>query len=468
MAAATKKKRVPPRELGTTGIQQYSGVVREEWLPELQGTKGARVYQKMRDESPIIGACFGTISALLKQTSLSADPYNGSSDAEDVKRSTFVNECLNDLKRGQSGTIGSLLSMLEHGWSIHEPLYRVRSGYHRDPDMSSRFNDGMIGWTDWAPRLQRTLHRWEFKENGTATAMWQVAPPRYQPTSLPFDRMLHLVADSSNPSPESRSCLRNAYDPWFAAREIQYLERIGIARDLVGIPVAELPSDLMDPAAADDKKAIRAQYEEMITSLYRNEHEGIVWCSDRDEKGNPLYVLRLLATGGTRQFDTTKIIERLERRIAMALLSDWIFLGHQAEGSHALADNRTTMFAAAIGGWLRILVEGIQTQLLPQLFEVNGMATHNLPCVKYSDIELPDLGKIGDYMVKLYSAGMDWDFEDPTLQRHLRSIANLPQRAENATRVGSNPDAPGDPPADPGRQPRKRIGTAPPAEKEAA
>jgi hypothetical protein len=91
------------------------------------------------------------------------------------------------------------------------------------------------------------------------------------------------------------------------------------------------------------------------------------------------------------------------------------------------------MFAAAIGGWLRILVEGVQTQLVPQLFEVNGWATDRLPKVIHSDIETPDLAKIGDYIVKLYSAGMDWDFAgDATLADHLRLIANLPRRAEGA------------------------------------
>lgn len=93
------------------------------------------------------------------------------------------------------------------------------------------------------------------------------------------------------------------------------------------------------------------------------------------------------------------------------------------------------MFAAAIGGWLRILVEGVQTQLVPQLFEVNGWATDRLPKVIHSDIETPDLAKIGDYIVKLYSAGMDWDFAgNPTLADHLRLIANLPKRAEGAVK----------------------------------
>lgn len=429
------RKLVAPQELGTTGVQHWGGVIREEWLPELQGPEAARVYQKMRDESPVVGASFGTISALLQQATLRARPFKGSTDSDDLRVANFVDECLSDLKRGQAATIASLLSMLTHGWSVHEPTYRARLGYQRDPDLSSRFHDGLIGWGDWAPRLQRTLYRWDMKDNGSVRAMVQVAPPDYRERTLPVDRILHLVADASTASPEGRSCLRNAYDPWYAARHVQYVERIGIERDLVGVPVAELPSDIMDAEDGTPEAAIRERYHRMVTSLFRNEHEGIVWCSDRDEKGNPLYVLRLLSTGGTRQFDTTKILERLERGIAMALLADWIFLGHQAEGSFALADSRTATFAAAIGGWLKILVQGVQTQLVPRLLEVNGWRTDRCPEVYHTDIETPDLGKMGDYLSKLYAAQFPFDWQNnPTLVQHLLQIANLPTRAVDALR----------------------------------
>ena len=95
--------------------------------------------------------------------------------------------------------------LLAHGWSIHEPVYRLRSGYPRDPDLPSRFNDGFIGRSDWAPRLPWTLLRWDFKDNGSVRAMVQQAPPKHIPTTIPIDRVLHLVADASTGSPESRA-----------------------------------------------------------------------------------------------------------------------------------------------------------------------------------------------------------------------------------------------------------------------
>lgn len=426
-------KPAPPGEVGRIGLEHWNGVMREEWLTDLQGAQAAKIYQQMRDESPIVGACFGTISALLSQATLRARPYNGSTDTEDQRRAAFVDECLQDLKRGQAGTIASLLSMLTHGWSVHEPVFRLRAGYNRDPDLTSRYSDGLIGWSDWAPRLQRTLDRWDLKSSGSPLGMWQRAAPTYQPVLLPIDRVIHLAADASTGSPEGRSCLRNAYEPWYTGRHIQYILKIGIERDLVGMPVMKVPGTVLSDQALADTKA---QYEKLVQSVRRCDSEGVLIPSDVDpETKVALYELSLIASPGQRTIDISKEIERLERRIAMALLADWIFLGHQAEGSYALADSRTSMFAAAIGGWLKILVQGINLQAVPALLAVNGLATDRCPEVYHTDIETPDLGKIGDYISKLYAAHFPFDWaNDQPLTDHLRRIAGLPAHAASLAR----------------------------------
>ena len=50
--------------------------------------------------------------------------------------------------------------------------------------------------------------------------------------------------------------------------------------------------------------------------------------------GKPLYDLKLLTTGGSRQFDTDKVIQRYDHRIAMSLAIGAM----QAEGTSAIED----------------------------------------------------------------------------------------------------------------------------------
>lgn len=54
--------------------------------------------------------------------------------------------------------------------------------------------------------------------------------------------------------------------------------------------------------------------------------------------------LELLSSGGDRQFDTNKTIDRYDTRIAMTVMADFVLLGHQQTGSFALSDNKTHIF----------------------------------------------------------------------------------------------------------------------------
>src|SRR5215472_7929656 len=54
-------------ELGQTGLRQFSGWVREEFLPNLVGRQGAQKYREMRDNSPIIGALLFAIRATMRK-----------------------------------------------------------------------------------------------------------------------------------------------------------------------------------------------------------------------------------------------------------------------------------------------------------------------------------------------------------------------------------------------------------------
>ena len=135
-----------------------------------------------------------------------------------------------------------------------------------------------------------------------------------------------------------RSILRNAYRSWYFKRRIQEIEGIGIERDLAGLPVIYGPEDvdLWDENIPQNKDIV-AGLERMVKNIRRDEMEGVVLPGG--------YKLELLSSGGTRQFDTNAIINRYDTRIAMTVLADFIFLGHDKTGSWALSSDKTELFA---------------------------------------------------------------------------------------------------------------------------
>ncbi len=408
-------------ELGSTGLAQFSGFVHEEWLPELSGSRRLRVYREMRDNDPVVGAILFAISMLIRQASWRVEPAAGDAASRDAAE--FVEGCLLDMDTPFSDVLDEALSMLVFGFSFHEIVYkkRVRG--------LSMYRDGLIGWRGFPIRAQETLDRWEFDDSGETAAFVQSAPPTYRAATIPMEKGLLFRTSTHKGNPEGRSILRSAYRPWYFKKHIEIIEGIGIERDLAGLPIAWVPPEILSEDASAGEKLILAQIKRIITNIRRDEQEGIVFPLAYDEGGNKLYDLALLSSGGKREFDTSEIIERYDRRIAQTCLADFILLGHEKVGSFALASSKTDIFAMAIGAWLDSIAGVFNRYAIPRLFAINGIELSGFPRLVPGDIETPELSEIAEYIRSLASAGAAL-FPDMELENHLRRIGGLPERKE--------------------------------------
>ncbi len=166
---------------------------------------------------------------------------------------------------------------------------------------------------------------------------------------------------------------------------------------------------------------IRANAEAIVTNIRRDSLEGIVMPDG--------WKLELLSTGGERQFDTNKIIERYDTRIAMTVLADFVLLGHQDVGSFALSSNKTHMFAMAICSYLDIICETFNSKAIPQLLAMNGDHFGDVtdyPTLTHGDVEDTDIGPLGDFLSKMTTAGLI--VPDEEIEDYLREVSGLPDR----------------------------------------
>lgn len=422
---ATPDKINPLAELGSTGLNRWGGLVYEEFLHELQGIRGVKIYKEMSENDPICSAILFTIEMLIRNVKWSVEP--ASSDQDDLAAADFLESCLDDMEQPWSDTIAEIMSMVRFGWSLHEVVYRVRS--HQ---LGSRNNDNRIGWRKLPIRSQDTLYQWDFDEAGDVCGFRQQPPPDYRLRYIPMAKALLFRTTSFKNSPEGRSVLRGAYQPWFFKKHIERIEAIGIERDLTGLPILHVPPRLLDPnASAEDRAALEA-YKKIARNLKRDEQEGVVWPLAYDDNGRELYRLSLLSTGGTRQFDTNAIINRYDQRIAMQVLADFILLGHEKVGSFALNSSKTNLFATAIGAWLGSIAGVFNRVAIPQLFRLNGFQIKKLPQLTHGDIESVDLTELGQFITQLSGAGAQL-FPDEDLENWLKRQAKMPVRDTHAT-----------------------------------
>jgi hypothetical protein len=275
--------------------------------------------------------------------------------------------------------------------------------------------------------------------DGSIDGMWQqpIARPMVM---IPIEKMLLFRTTDERNNPEGRSALRTAYRPWYFKKRIEEIEGIGIERDLAGLPVAYIPGQYFDPSADAMQKQTLNAWKRLITQVRRDQQEGILLPSDRDSHGQLMFDIKLLSTGGSRTFDTTKIIDRYNRAIATSVLADFIFLGQQSVGSFALSSDKTALFATAVGAFTQKIADTFNRHMLPRLWKLNGMELEYMPKLMPADLEKPNIAELGTYLQQLTGAGAQL-FPDRDLENHLRDIAGLPPMPEEASEDDGDPSA---------------------------
>jgi hypothetical protein len=163
--------------------------------------------------------------------------------------------------------------------------------------------------------------------------------------------------------------------------------------------------------------------------MRRNQQEGVVMPLVYDQRGNKLYNLELLTTGGARQFDTGSVIERYDTRITMSVLADFITVGHERVGTYSMLSGKTDLFVTALESWLDAIAAVVNEQAINRLLRYNGIPTERAPRLVPGKVMPEDLTALGEYLKAMASAGV-LDVT-PELQRHVLEIAGLPVAKES-------------------------------------
>jgi hypothetical protein len=433
------KKNMKLVEMGRTGLTRFGGYISEEWLPELQGRRGAEIYKRMADSDAIIGGYLFAIKEIAKSVPWFAVPASSSQEAQQDAR--FLESCIYDMSTPWPSTLDEILSELIFGWSYFEKVFKIRRGpRQKDPRFHSQYSDGRIGWAKWAPRAQESLNEWIYDEDtDTLKGMSQIPAPDYQERRIPLDKALHFVTTSSKGNPEGRSPLRNARRSCYMKTNIEDLEGIGIDRDLAGYPTLYIPLEVFK-RETDKASEAYDDFMNLISNIRRDEAEGILLPAVFDGNGNRLYEFKLLASSGTRQFDTSRVINRYDTRIALTVMADFLLLGQQKQGSYALSDTKSKMFYQSLMSLLDNIAETINTQAVPELFELNGWERDELPYLNHGKAEPVNLEALGNFLGRLTDMGM---VLDDRLENHLRGIADMPLRdtQQQPSRRKTRPDS---------------------------
>jgi hypothetical protein len=323
-------------DYGVSGLKRFAGYIFEEFVNELTGKNAQKTYKEMYYNDPVASSLIFAIKMTARKTQWRVEAAG--EEERDIEAADFLEQCMGDMNRPWKEVINEVLSMIPYGHAPMELTYKKRLGPGQEEyGKDSKFDDGAIGWQAIALRSQETILKWEFYENGDIKGLWQLAPPYYRLTYIPWEKFLLFRTDYSKNNPEGRSILRGAWRPWLFKKHLEEIEAIGAERGVSGIPIAWVPSNVASPDANDPnaQTALNA-YKELVKNIRRDSQEGIVFPLMYDDKGNKMFDLTLLTTDGSETQNISAMIERKSREMLQVCLAEFIMLGAGKTGSYAL------------------------------------------------------------------------------------------------------------------------------------
>lgn len=442
------------RDMGSYGLKQWGGWVREEFLPQLRGQQGARTYREMLDNSAVVSGIMFAITQMMRMVEWRAEPANDS--ASGTEAAEFVDSLRDDMSHSWDDFITEQLSMLGYGYAVHEIIYKRRDGPqpNRLPDgqpnpvAGSKFNDGQIGWRRLPIRGQETILKWFFSESGQILGVTQ-QPWTGGLVDIPIEKMLLFRPQAHKNNPEGRSILRPAYRPWYFIKRLEEQEAIIFER-MGGLPTIYVPSTLLEAAALGDVQA-RSKldaYKRIVTNLRIDEQMGVIlpsdpWMSATGPTAAMQYKFELTAPNAGRSGSGNSAgqsIDRYNLDILMTVLADFLRLGHDARGTQSLAVTKTDMFFQAVQGWSQgSTADTLNRHAIPRLWELNARDPEEMPEFKPDMPRRVDLDAMSSYILRLSQAGMPL-FPEEELEEYVRDIAGLPDRPEGGVQVPEGPD----------------------------
>jgi len=385
-------------EIGGTGTMHIMGrLVNEEYNPDLEGQKAVAVYEKMRKSDARVKS-----SLLVCELPFRAAQWRikaASEDKADIDIAEFVEKNLFEgMSTTWDNTLHHILLMLPFGWMAFEKVWDIV--------------DGQIVYRKLAPRLQKTLYKWEFDNNGSLTGMTQLVWKNnsYDFVTIPAKKLLIFTNEKEGSNFEGTSVLRNAYKHWYIKDVLYRIDSIAAELNAIGIPTGTHPSNI--------ETAAKTAFESSLRNMSAHEQQYM-----RLPEG---YTLDIKGVSGTVR-DIMPSIDHHNKAIAESVLADFIDLGSGDKGSFALSRDKSSFFLMALGAMGKNICDTTNQYAIKPLVDYN-FNVKLYPRLEVLGLETRETMAYAKAVTDLMGAGgITSDLET---ENALREMLHLPPKPE--------------------------------------
>ena len=397
-------------EVGALALRVFNGVTQDELRRELNWPNSITTYKQMSDHSAINAPLTLFSNIIAKATWIYKPPENATE--EEKNQVKIINQMMGDMEHSWGDFIQDVLSSNVFGFCVNEKVYRKR--YKANGSM---YDDGIIGWKKLPIRVQESISKFIFSEDGNDVIgvqqnlsaindIYNRFSRKSNLINIPRSKFLLFRTGKHRGDPFGKSPLRDAYLAWRFLTQLEELEALGVAKDLNGIPVLRLPPQVLSADGSPENQDQRLYFENAIRNLQVGEQMGIILPALYDEQGKSLYDIELLSTDGKKNFDLNKIKEYYRGLIFISLFADILLQGVTNTGSFALGSIKNSLSGAYAERLISNIAEVIQNDLIRQTYEINSWPTDRMGKLDFDNLDNTDVESLSKYLQRVASVGL--------------------------------------------------------------
>lgn len=397
-------------EVGALALRVFNGVTQDELRRELNWPNSITTYKQMSDHSAINAPLTLFSNIIAKATWVYKPPENATE--EEKNQVKIINQMMGDMEHSWGDFIQDVLSSNVFGFCVNEKVYRKR--YKANGSM---YDDGIIGWKKLPIRVQESISKFIFSEDGNDVIgvqqnlsaindIYNRFSRKSNLINIPRSKFLLFRTGKHRGDPFGKSPLRDAYLAWRFLTQLEELEALGVAKDLNGIPVLRLPPQVLSADGSPENQDQRLYFENAIRNLQVGEQMGIILPALYDEQGKSLYDIELLSTDGKKNFDLNKIKEYYRGLIFISLFADILLQGNTNTGSFALGSIKNSLSGAYAERLISNIAEVIQNDLIRQTYELNSWPTDRMGKLDFDNLDNTDIESLSKYLQRVASVGL--------------------------------------------------------------
>lgn len=429
--------------VGAPGFAIYGGyLVEHEADSRLQGRQKYVTYSDLLANVAIVASGVRFFLNLVAKAEWAVEPADDSAEA--LRLAELTEELLHDMRMPWHRVVRRAALFKFYGYSLQEWTVKLR-------------DDGVVGFDAVDPRAQVTIERWDSDDNGRVVGVWQRRPQDQRELYIPRWKMVYLVDDSLNDSPEGLGLFRHLAKPAARLERYELLEGWGYETDLRGIPIGYAPLAQMemmvkktdlDPVQA---AKLREPLEKFIRGHVKSPALGMLLDSSvysgagesRTPSGNRQWGLELLKGAAGPHGEIAAAIERETRNIARVLGVEHLLLGSSDRGSYALSVDKSQAFGMIVDSALREIRETFQQDLIAPLWALNGWDPKLKPRLKTDQAQYRDIEQVTGALADMAKAGATIMPDDPVVNevRDLLGLSHAPEVDLSLSAPPSQPDS---------------------------